>query len=145
MHRGFFGIGVSGAKFACNVGTLMRSAHVLGASFVFTVGKRYRREKSDTVDATRHTPLFHHDSIESLGQHMPHGASLVGVELCDHAVDLVEFKHPQQAVYLLGAEDSGLGGEGLAACDHVVRIPGTYSVNVAVAGSIVLYDRLAKS
>jgi len=33
---------------------------------------------------------------------------LVCVELDERATPIQEFKHPQQAIYLLGAEDHGL-------------------------------------
>ena len=46
---------------------------------------------------------------------------------------------------LLGAEDHGLSKAALARCQHLVQLPGRASLNVAVAGSIVLYDRHAKA
>lgn len=51
--------------------------------------------------------------------------------------------HPLRALYLLGAEDHGLPPEVLARCHEVVQVPSPspYSLNVAVAGSLVLYDR----
>lgn len=42
MKRGYFGIGIYHTKNVLNVGTLWRSAHNFGASFIFTVGMRYR-------------------------------------------------------------------------------------------------------
>jgi len=36
--KGYFGIGVEGVSKATNVGTLFRTAHAFGASFVFIVG-----------------------------------------------------------------------------------------------------------
>ncbi len=35
--RGYFGIGAEGISKAMNVGSLFRSAHAFGASFMFTV------------------------------------------------------------------------------------------------------------
>jgi tRNA G18 (ribose-2'-O)-methylase SpoU len=52
--RGYFGIGVEGLSKAMNAGSLFRTAHAFGASFVFTVGAVYSRrelEKSDTSKA----------------------------------------------------------------------------------------------
>ena len=59
---------------------------------------------------------------------------------------LAEFEHPHNAVYILGSEDAGLPPSILSACHEVVSIPSERysSYNVASAGSIVLYDRLAK-
>ena len=39
----FYGIGIVNTKTEANIGTLWRSAHAFGASFIFTVGRRYRR------------------------------------------------------------------------------------------------------
>ncbi len=73
---------------------------------------------------------------------MPKGCSLVGVELLDSATDLPSFPHPLQCAYVLGPERGVLSAELLARCDHVIRIPTNFSLNVATAGAIVMYDRL---
>ena len=59
---------------------------------------------------------------------------------------LDEFEHPENAVYLLGSEDNGIPPRVLEACGACVALSAERyaSYNVAMAGSIVLYDRLAK-
>ena len=59
---------------------------------------------------------------------------------------LDEFEHPKDAVYLLGSEDAGLPKAVLRACHHTVslRSENYASYNVAIAGSLVLYDRRQK-
>jgi tRNA G18 (ribose-2'-O)-methylase SpoU len=143
--RGYAAIGIERPKTADNVGTLWRSAHLFGASYVFTIGSRTTVQVTDTMKATRHMPLLYYRDTADWLEHAPDGAVIVGVELTDDAVPLPEFKHPQRAVYVLGAEDDGLSSEVLALCKHVVQIPTPQSLNVATAGSIVLYDRLAKA
>lgn len=143
-HEGYFAVGIVGGKSAVNVGTLWRSAWELGAAFIFTVGARHPQQASDTVKSRRRMPYFELDSVEQLYEHfLPDGCQLVGVELVDGAKLLGDFRHPERAAYLLGAEDHGLSPETLRACHHVVRLPGG-SLNVAVAGSIVAYDRLTR-
>lgn len=142
--RGYCGIGVVGPKTAENVGTLWRSAYLMGASFVFVVGHRYRHQPTDAVRATRHVPLWEFPDFGTLRASLPAEATLVAVEEGVVADDLCGFEHPQRAVYVLGAEDVGLSTEVMDACDAVVSIPSTRSLNVAVAGSIVLYDRVTK-
>jgi hypothetical protein len=73
---------------------------------------------------------------------LPRGCAMVGVELLDDAVDLPSFRHPLNAAYVLGPERAGLSAPLLARCDHVVRIPTRFALNLAVAGALVLYDRL---
>jgi tRNA G18 (ribose-2'-O)-methylase SpoU len=69
---------------------------------------------------------------------------LIGIELHKNSIPLIEYEHPKQACYLLGAEDSGLTKEAINACQDLIILPGERSMNVSVAGSIVLYDRVSK-
>ena len=66
---------------------------------------------------------------------------LIGVELTKEAEWLEKFEHPRRCVYLLGAEDHGLTNEALIKCHKVVKFNTSLSLNVSVAGSIVMYDR----
>ena len=143
--RGFFEIGIYYGKHTVNVGTLWRSAYQLGASGIFTIGNRYKRQCSDTPKSHRHIPLRHYDDFDDFNYHRPFDTLLVGVEIGGAA--LREFNHPNSCIYLLGAEDYGLPQEIIRSCDCVLSIESinTPSFNVAVAGSIVMYDRLAKS
>ena len=61
-------------------------------------------------------------------------------------IPLKSFVHPERAIYLLGAEDHGLPGEIMDKCHKIISIETirTESFNVAVAGSIVMYDRFSK-
>lgn len=141
--RGYCGIGIYGTKSAVNVGTLWRSAGMMGAAFIFTVGRRYPKQASDTNKTWRHIPLWHFDSLDDL--RVPHDCPLIGVEQTPKSRPLPGYRHPERAIYLLGAEDSGLPAKVLARCHQVVAIPSERCLNVATAGSIVLYDRVAKS
>ena len=141
----FFGIGVVNAKRETNIGTLWRSAHNFGAAFIFTVGARYTRQSSDTTKAWRSIPLFNFDDLDDLKRHVPYDAQLVGVELDPRAVPLPTFSHPRRCVYVLGAEDHGLSPAQRATCHRLIVVPGAaHCLNVATAGSIVLYDRIQR-
>ena len=141
-HRGYFAIGVEGVSKAVNLGNLLRSAHAFGASFVFTIGAdpRVMETIADTSRAPGHLPVFHWPSLAEL--RLPKGCRLVGIELLDVAVDLPSFPHPVQAAYVLGRERGVLSAELAARCHHFVRIPTAFSLNLATAGAIVMYDRL---
>ena len=138
--RGYFGIGIYHIKHEVNLGTLWRSACSFGASFIFTIGKRYSRQSSDTTKTWRHVPLYHYESIDDL--FLPYSCRLVGIELGGESIR--EYKHPERCIYLLGAEDHGLPSEIMDKCHEVIEIPSVneYCLNVASAGSIVMYDRL---
>ena len=59
---------------------------------------------------------------------------------------LSTFEHPARCVYVLGAEDAGVPAAIARACRHTVSLEGVRaeSYNVAVAGSLIMYDRLQK-
>ena len=140
-QRGFFEIGVYHPKTETNIGTLMRSAFQLGAAGVFTIGRRYHAQGSDTVKAFRHLPVRHFATFEEFQAGRPMAARLVGVEMGGRPLGVGH--HPQSAVYLLGAEDHGLPRDVLDACQQVISLEAirTESYNVAVAGSLVMYHR----
>ena len=142
--RGFFGIGVHRAKTPENIGTLMRSAVCLGADYVFVIGRRFERQATDTVASWRHLPLFIYDDLDDFQHHRPFDVPLVGVELVDGARSLETFTHPERAIYLLGPEDGSLGRSALELCQHVVKFESSYCLNVAAAGTVVMYDRQSK-
>lgn len=146
-RRGFFGIGVYRPKTKENVGTLWRAAHLYGASFIFTIGHRYERQATDTTKAYRHLPLLTYIDFEDFREARPFLAPLIGVELSDRSVPLARFPHPERAIYLLGAEDHGLPPNVIDQCQHVIQIESAqpWSMNVAMAGSVVLYDRHVRS
>lgn len=143
---GFFGVAVYHPRREVNIGTLWRSAMTYDAAFLATVGSRYEQQASDTCKAPRSMPLHHYADLADLIEHLPHGCPIVGVELDARSVLLTGFAHPTQALYLLGAEDHGLPPAVLERCHHVVQIPtpAAWSLNVAVAGSLVMADRFAK-
>lgn len=137
----FFGIGILNGKTPENLGVLWRSAQNLDASFIFTIGNRYAKQACDTHNAVKSMPYFHYDTFEAFYNNLPKGARLVGVELKDEAQDLETFHHPRRCVYLLGAEDHGLSNEAIDKSHFLVKFKSKLSLNVSVAGSIVMYDR----
>ncbi len=140
--RGYFGIGSEHISKAMNFGAILRTAHAFGATFAFTVGphKRLRDlRRSDTSKALTHVPYYEWPSVEAL--QLPAGCMLVGVELEENARALPQFRHPQNAAYLLGPEKGSLSKEALARCDHLVKIPTRFCVNLSVAAAIIMYDR----
>jgi tRNA G18 (ribose-2'-O)-methylase SpoU len=140
--RGYFGIGAERISKALNLGNLMRSAHGFGASFTFTIGATYEalEARADTSKGSQHLP--HYDWTQPNELVLPAGCRLVGVELLEDAIDLPSFHHPAQAAYVLGPERGALSADLLARCDYVVRIPTSFCVNLAMAGAIVMYDRV---
>ena len=144
---------------------LLRSAYLLGADAVFTVGRRFRKGRAgvgDTLGAANQLELNHFATVADMLAAMPAGAVLVGVE--KGGADLQSWSHPARAIYLLGSEDEGLPSEIMKLCTTVVELrtarralalPSGHSneiqdsascwqpgmLNVHVAGALTLYHR----
>ena len=141
--RGYFGVGSEKISKAMNLGAILRTAHAFGASFVFTVAVKHRKRminRADTSGTGAHVPLYEWESIDHLV--LPKACHLVGVELDDNAVELPSFRHPLNAAYILGPEKGSLSDEAKSKCDHVIKIPTRFCVNLSIAAAVVMYDRV---
>lgn len=143
-RRGYFGIGCYGMKCEDNYGTLFRTAQVLEADFIFLINTKFKRQATDTMKSWKHLPLYEYENFDEFKKHLPFNCNLIGIELDEKAILLNEFFHPERACYLLGAEDHGIPKEILKECDTIIKLFGKRSLNVSVAGSIVLHDRITK-
>ena len=69
---------------------------------------------------------------------------LMGIEICDGAEPVNTHPFKGDSAFLLGNEGDGLSEKLMSYCDRFVYIPqygdGTASLNVTVAGSIVLHN-----
>jgi tRNA G18 (ribose-2'-O)-methylase SpoU len=141
--RGYFAAGVDGVSKPMNLGNLMRIAHAFGASFFFTVEPQAKLadiRNADTSASAGHVPYYQFATAADM--RLPQGCQLVGVEITEDAVELPRFKHPLRAAYVFGAERYSLSPSTLSRCAFVVKIPMKFSINVGMAGAIVMYDRL---
>lgn len=141
--RGYFAVGMDGVSKAMNLGNLMRIAHAFDASFFFTINAQVKTkdvQNADTSHAAGQMPVYRYASAGDF--RLPIGCRLVGVEITEDAVELPRFRHPLRAAYVFGAERLSLSKPVLASCEFVVKIPAKFSINVGMAGAIVMYDRL---
>jgi len=140
--RGYFAIGAERISKPMNLGNLLRSSHAFGAKFFFTIAAHPRafEAKSDTSKAAFHLPIYNWpDAAQMI---LPEKCKLVGIELIEGAIDLPSFQHPLHAAYVLGPERGVLSEAVLSRCDYVIKIPTAFCINVAMAGAIVMYDRV---
>jgi tRNA (guanosine-2'-O-)-methyltransferase len=134
-------------KYGVNLGTLLRTCDAVGACLV--VPRRpWIDEALDRGNTMRRPSCVHRVArpMDWLARQQAGGTAIVGVELADDAVRLGDLPAARRrTVMVLGNESDGIPYEALPLLDTVVEIPmvGTgFSLNVAVAGSLVLY-RLA--
>ena len=130
-----------------NVGSLVRTAHAVAAEEVVLVGEReWNVEAARTAEL--YTTVTQIADIEAFRSHLEARRwNLVAVELDSRAVNVFDAEYPDRPCFLLGAELGGVPDELLEEAELVVQIPQwglVPSLNLAVAGSIVLYDCLGK-
>ncbi|HOZ57115.1 MAG TPA: TrmH family RNA methyltransferase [Nakamurella multipartita] len=135
-------------KYGVNLGTLLRTCDAVGACLAVP-RLPWVPEALAQGNTLRRPSCVHwvgRDVGAWLDGHRATGSMVVAVELTDESVRLADLPVARQrTVMLLGHEQSGVPPEGLDRADLAVEIPmiGTgHSLNVAVAGSLVLY-RLA--
>jgi tRNA (guanosine-2'-O-)-methyltransferase len=131
-------------KYDVNLGTLLRTCDAVGACLVVP-----RRQWIDAAlakgNTLRHPSCVHRvpRPLHWLASQRAGGTAVVGVELADDAVRLADLPAARKrTIIVLGNEGDGIPPEALPLLDAVVEIPmvGTgHSLNVAVAGSLVLY------
>lgn len=143
--EGFFGVGILHPELDENIGTLWRSAFIMGASFIFTISTRkFKKQSSDVTQTWNKIPLYLHQDFDQFYQSIPYSTQLIGVEMNENSTSLSSFRHPLRSIYLLGSESTGLPENIINKCHSLISLPGNFSLNVATAGSIVLYDRISK-
>ena len=131
-----------------NVGTLVRTAHAAAATEVILTGEReWNIPAARTADL--YTEIVHlDDDVAAFRAHLrSRGWNLVAVELAEGSVNIFDAVYPERPCFLLGAELGGVPQELIQEADLVVQIPQWGLVpclNLAVAGSLVVYDYLAK-
>jgi tRNA G18 (ribose-2'-O)-methylase SpoU len=131
-----------------NLGTLLRTCDAVGACLAVPP-LPWVPEALDRGNTLRRPVCVHWagpDVCTWLESQRSAGFRIVGVELADEAIRLGDLPAARQrTIAVLGHEHSGIPPEALDLLDLAVEIPmiGTgASLNVAVAGSLVLY-RLA--
>lgn len=120
---------------------LWSSAQNLGASFIFSIGNWYAKQACDTHNAIKSMPYFHYETLDDFFHHLTKGTRLVGIELTNEAEDLETLRLPRRCLYLIGVEDHGLSKQAIDKSHFLVKFKSQLSLNISVAGSIVMYDR----
>jgi len=131
-----------------NLGTLLRTCDAVGACLA--VPRLPWVPEALARGNTLRRPMCVHwtgrDACDWLAKQRAAGSHVVGVELADEAITLADLLPARRrTVVVLGHEQAGIPPEAVDLLDLAVEIPmiGTgASLNVAVAGSLVLY-RLA--
>ena len=139
--RGYAAIGLDNPKTPANVGSAIRAAQVYGAAMIALRGPRFKRWPTDTMAGWKHFPLLECDNLYDV---IPFSCIPVAIELLEVAEPLPEYRHPERAFYIFGAEDATLGERVLSWCKDRVFVPTKGCMNLAATVNVVLYDRMVK-
>lgn len=139
--KGYACIGLDNPKFVENVGSAMRAVGVYGAKFLACTGNRFNTGKTDTMKHYKQIPFFRVTDLYSI---IPYDCVPIAVDLIKNAIPLPEYKHPQRAFYIFGAEDATLGYRITSWCRDIIYIPTRGCMNLAATVNVILYDRLQK-
>jgi len=127
-----------------NLGTLLRSACAFGVHEVLVVGQRKALQTFGNKGTVQHLSFREFDSLPLLGSWLKeHHIEVVGIEIIEGATSVSKHRFRGDTAFMLGNEGTGLSKKQIGFCDRFMYIPhagnGTASLNVAVAGSIVLH------
>lgn len=132
-----------------NIGAIARSAYFFGAHGLIITGNFSGRINDDTVKSSAgailNLPIARVASLLHLVSDLQSRGLVVVASSLQNAVVPEKCDFTVPTAIILGAEDKGLHYKVLSIVDHVVRIPsGTDfdSLNVSVAGGILLYEAL---
>ena len=136
-------------KYPHNVGAAVRAASCYGLRQVWFTGDRvqlvgargYRLPREERMRGYQEVELRHSDAFfDAFGPDVVP----VAVEVRPGSESLIDFEHPEKALYVFGAEDGSLLKPVLRLCHRFVIIPTRHCTNLSAAVYTVLYDRHAK-
>lgn len=140
MRRFGLHIAIENWQHDLNIGTIVRTANAFNVEAVHIVGRRHWNRRGAMV-TDRYLAIYHHESVEAFRAALSR-RRIVVVDNIPGAIELSKTKLPKECVLVFGGEGPGVSEEMQAAADIVVAIEqfgSTRSVNVGVAGGIVMY------
>ncbi len=133
-----------------NIGSIVRSANACNVSAVHIIGKKHWNRRG-AMATEKYLHLQQHPTREAFLDWYDQKASsytLIGVDNVDNSVNLSDAQLPEKSLFVFGQEGPGLSVEMQRACAYLIAIEqfgSTRSVNVGVAGGIVMYEWLRRN
>jgi hypothetical protein len=136
-------------KYAHNVGQVLRMAADYLSPQVWCSGERILDAVTIAGRIPREERFRGYKDVQLIWDADPlaklaDGVVPIASEFRPNSEDLCTFAHPQNAVYVFGPEDGGLGRTELVRCHRFIKIDTAHCLNLACAVATVLYDRAAK-
>jgi tRNA(Leu) C34 or U34 (ribose-2'-O)-methylase TrmL len=137
-------------KYPHNVGAALRACSCWGVGQLWWTGKRValsvprgeRLPREERMKGFRDVEIVRDDRV--FDRFESSAVTPVAVELRPQSESLVNFEHPEDAMYVFGPEDGSLPKTVRLLCHRFVVIPTHHCLNLAAAVNVVLYDRRLK-
>ena len=131
-----------------NIGSIVRTANACRVAGVHIVGKRHWNRRG-AMATEKYLSVAHYPTIEEfISWQEQANMTLIGVDNIAGSVPLTNAELPKNAIYVFGQEGPGLSKDMQSYCKYLVAIEqfgSTRSVNVGVAGGIVMYEWLRRN
>ena len=134
-------------KYPHNVGGVIRAASCFGFKQVWYTGDRIsldtqeRLPREERMKGYGDVDLYQFDYPFDC---FPNDTIPVAVEIVENSENLIDFQHPENAIYVFGPEDGSIHQTVRRHCHRFVTIPTKHCTNLCSAVNIVMYDRLMK-
>ena len=128
-----------------NVGMILHSAELFGIDTVVlsenTADIYHEKCLAASKDSIYHVNIIRTDIKEMIGQLHAEGFKVYATGLTAETKELEEVEVSEKLAFVLGNEGSGVSQDVFDICDEVVKIrmENIDSLNVAIAGTIVMY------
>lgn len=136
-----------------NVGTIVRSLAAFGGDKVIITGNElpWRFKKGSQAFSRKLEKLVKIDHSPSIKKTVSslrdEGYEIIAIEIKEQPKFINQFSFNKPSAFIFGNEGKGLSLDIQKSCDHVLTIPqftDVGSLNVGVAASIVMYERMRK-
>jgi tRNA (guanosine-2'-O-)-methyltransferase len=146
--RGRVGLILEDVQNPFNVGAIVRTAAAMGVDHVWLVGATpplsHPKVQKTAMGTHRYLDTSAVEGIVDAADHArADGYEVLGVELAEGAVPLLELADVDDVALVMGHEDRGLSRTALASCDRFTYVPQVgkvASLNVGTAAAIALYE-----
>lgn len=114
-----------------------------GDRVTLDVEKGERLPREERMRGYQDVEMVRYDHMDVFDR-FPKGTIPIAVEVRPNAEVLLDFEHPENAVYVFGPEDGSLGKAQLGCCHRFLIIPTRHCLNLSSAVGTILYDRMLK-